>query len=44
MRDANAASKLIWPEELNAPFDPIAVASDRQLAAVSPAALSLVAA
>jgi len=39
MRDANAASKLIWPEELNAPFDPIPVASDRQ-----PAAVSLVAA
>ena len=35
MRDANAASKLIWPEELQAPFDPIPVASDRQLAAVS---------
>ena len=33
MRDANAASKLIWPEELNAPFDPIPVGSDRQLAA-----------
>ena len=33
MRDANSASKLIWPEELNAPFDPIPVGSDRQLVA-----------
>jgi antirestriction protein ArdC len=44
MRDANAASKLIWPEELNAPFDPIPVGSDRQPADVSLVALSLVAA
>jgi len=29
---------MIWPEELNAPFDPIPVGSDRQLAAVSLAA------
>ena len=39
MRDANTASKLIWPEELQAPFDPIPVDSGRQ-----PAAVSLVAA
>jgi len=44
MRDANTASKMIWPEELNAAFDPTQIGSDRQPADVSPAAASLVAA